>query len=103
MGQMVSECAAGLEKAMDLCYPKCKPGYQGVKENCWSMCPPNFKTNGAYCMKPKSIGRGWGSQKMCKGCEKFGLLWYPKCPENYHSEGCCLCVHDCPSKLGDMG
>ena len=103
IGQMVSECDAGLEKANDLCYPECRRGYKGVKDFCWSKCPREFKSNGAYCMKPNSIGRGWGSQKMCKNCEKFGLLWYPKCPEGYHAEGCCLCTRDCPAGMGDIG
>ena len=100
---MVSECNPGLEKADDLCYPKCRDDYQGVKENCWSKCPQGFRSNGSYCMKPKSIGRGWGSQKQCQGCEKYGLLWYPKCPKGYHTVGCCLCSPDCPAGLGDAG
>jgi len=65
IGQIVSECAAGLEKANDLCYPLCKDNFLGVNELCWSNCPEGFRSNGAYCQKPNSIGRGWGSQKMC--------------------------------------
>lgn len=88
---------------MDLCYPICKEGYQGVNENCWSKCPAGFRSNGVYCLKPKALGRGWGSHKQCANCEKHGLLWYPKCPPGYHREGCCLCSPDCPEKMADAG
>ena len=77
MGQMVSTCSPGLELADDLCYAKCKAGFQGVSENCWSLCPDKFNSNGSYCQKPKSIGRGWGSHMQKEGYEKWGLLWYP--------------------------
>lgn len=96
VGEMVSMCSPGLEKADDLCYEKCKHGYEGVSENCWSECPGGFKSNGSYCMKPKSLGKGWGSSKQQPGFEKYGLLWYPQCPKGYHSVGCCICSPDCP-------
>ena len=103
IGQMVSDCAPGLEKANDLCYPKCTDGFQGVNELCWSTCPSGYRSNGAFCQKPPAIGRGWGSQKICQGCEKWGLLWYPKCPAGYTAKGCCLCSPNCPAGMGDEG
>ena len=81
---MVSECSPGLELADDLCYPVCQDGFKGVGENCWSNCPQGFKSNSSFCQKPKSIGRGWGSAHECAGCDKWGLLWYPRCSTGYH-------------------
>lgn len=103
IGQMVSECSAGLEKANNLCYPECKEGFEGVVESCWSKCPPGFKSNGSFCQKPKALGRGWGSQRKCQDCEKYGLLWYKVCPEGYHSVGGLLCSADCPLGMFDAG
>ena len=103
IGQMVSECSPGLEKSEDLCYSICKDGFQGVSENCWSKCPLGFKSNGAFCQKPKALGRGWGSHKQGPNMEKWGLLWYPKCPEKFHTVGCCLCSPDCPAGMKDAG
>lgn len=40
---------------------------------------------------------------MCQNCEKYGLLWYPKCPQGYHTVGCCLCSPDCPMGMKDAG
>lgn len=63
-------------------------------------------------MKPKGYGRGVGydSKDKCVkhnldklGCEKYGLLWYPKCKPNFHHFGCCLCTPDCPSDTTDVG
>merc|ERR1712060_43770 len=87
----------------DLCYPKCKDGFQGVGEDCWQKCPEGYRSNGAECQKPKALGRGWGSHKPCKDCDKWGLLWYPKCPAGYTQEGCCFCVPDCPEGMGEAG
>jgi len=28
------------------------------------------------------------------GCEKSGLIYYPKCKQGYHAFGCCICVKD---------
>jgi len=28
------------------------------------------------------------------GCEKSGLIYYPKCKEGYHAFGCCICIKD---------
>lgn len=44
-------------------------------------------------------GAGFTSRKECnnhstKGCDKNGLLFYPKCRDHYDSVGCCLCSND---------
>jgi hypothetical protein len=36
-------------------------------------------------------------------CEKEAVLWYEKCPKNYHKVGCCTCSPDCPKKMDDVG
>ena len=62
---------------------------------CWQNCPPNFRDDGAFCFKPPPYGRGVGyplwDEDDCHrenqdvgGCEKWGLLWYPKCKPGEH-------------------
>jgi hypothetical protein len=56
------------------------------------------------CQKPAAYGRGAGyvSSDACaknnaQGCEQYGALYYPKCAENFHAVGCCVCSPDCPN------
>jgi len=37
------------------------------------------------------------------GCEKNGLLWYPRCRPGFHAVGCCVCSPDCPEGFRDDG
>ena len=39
----------------------------------------------------------------CAGCEKWGALWYPKCHDEFHNVGCCVCSPDCPTGMTDIG
>ena len=42
--------------------------------------------------------------KKCDNCEKWGLLWYPKCKPSFHNVACCVCSPDCPPDFGaDIG
>ena len=69
-------------------------------------CPPEstgFVSEGAYCLKPMTYGKGMGSTEKCPGCQKWGILWYPKCHEGYHSIGCCFCSPDCQYGMEDLG
>ena len=86
-----------------ICYQKCQPGFLGLADQCWMHCPPGFATDGAFCHKPKAVGRGQGSLRRCQGCDKWGMLWYPLCPEGYHREGCCMCSADCLHGMEDLG
>ena len=94
-----------------MCYPTCKSGYSGVGPVCWQNCPPGFTDTGADCLKPASYGRGAGyalwHKSECEsenpqGCEKNGLLYYPKCKEGFHSVGCCICSPDCSDGMTDI-
>ena len=38
-----------------------------------------------------------------QGCEKNGLIWYPKCKAGFHAAGCCVCSPDCPAGTTDTG
>lgn len=105
VGVPISACAEGQDLDAGLCYPKCKAGYYGVGPVCWESCPSGFTDIGVSCQKPKAYGRGSGyalwHKKKCEeqnkqGCEKYGLMWYPKCAENFHSFGCCVCTPNCP-------
>lgn len=58
-------------------------------------------------MKPKPYGRGVGKLGT-KGFdentrERYGLMNYPKCKEEYHSFGCCICSPNCPEGMTDIG
>jgi len=100
------------DKSGLLCYPKCRDGFYGVGPVCWQTCPAGYRDDGAYCYKLNpSYGRGVGyvHEDSCVndnkdlGCEKWGLLWYPKCKSGYHNVGCCVCSADCPSSMTDIG
>jgi len=44
------------------------------------------------------------ANKSCRDGEEFdGILCYPKCKQDYHPVGCCICSPDCPAPLVDMG
>lgn len=73
-------------------------------------CPQDFHDDGLYCHKPKALPRRGGDieKAICEKinktkCEKEVLLWYEKCPKNYHKVGCCICSPDCPKKMDDIG
>jgi hypothetical protein len=95
-----------------LCYPKPKPGYTNVAGVAWEQCPSGYKDTGAHCLKPDSYGRGagyaiWNEDKCntenAQGCERSGLLWYPRCKNGFHPVGCCVCSPDCPPGMTDIG
>ena len=111
-GRPIHQCADGLEQSGLLCYPPCKAGYYGVGPVCWQSCPSDFTDTGVDCLKPPSYGRGAGyplwQRDKCEsenpqGCEKWGLIWYPKCKANFHNVACCVCSPDCPSGFVDIG
>lgn len=105
------DCPYGSDWDASLCYKKCKSGYKGVATVCWQSCPDGFRDDGAFCAKPEAYGRGAGytSKKTChkhdhdRGCEKNGLLWYPKCKSGYKAVGCCVCSPRCEDGMNDIG
>ena len=110
LGGIGSVCPEGQEQNGAMCYPGCKDGYGGAGPECWQRCPEGFRDDGAYCAKPGAYGRGVGyfREQKCtdqnsQGCEKWGLLWYPKCKGGFHAVGCCVCSPDCPSGMQDIG
>ncbi|MDC0710793.1 hypothetical protein POL68_20115 [Stigmatella sp. ncwal1] len=115
-------CPYGLENSAGLCYKGCDPGYSGHATMCIPGCPSGFRDDGLYCFKPNSYGRGagypWkfgdslndsGMYRRCENdhgagnCEKNGAIVYPKCKQNFHAVGCCVCSPDCPSRTTDIG
>lgn len=108
VGTIPDQCP-GEEKDGLLCYPWCQDGYNGVGPVCWQNCPSGFRDDGAFCFKPDAYGRGAGytSQGSCESkhgpCEKWGLLWYPKCREGFYAFGCCICSPQCPAGMTDIG
>jgi hypothetical protein len=115
------KCAAGQQYDAGLCYTPCQDGYKGVGPVCWQSCPPEFRDDGAFCAKPRPYGRGvgypWkfgdglndsGMRGRCEranpqGCEKNGLIYYPKCKPGYHAVGCCICSPNCQLDQTDIG
>lgn len=109
-GKVANTCPDDQEKNGALCYPKCKKGWSGIGPVCWMDCPADFRDDGAFCLKPKPYVRGTGFTKkdQCEnknklGCEKKGLVYYPKCAEGFKPFGCCLCTPSCPSGMKDIG
>lgn len=103
-----SECKAahpgsGCELWGFLYYPRCKHGFH--PSGC-CICSRSGGENKAAGSKTggdgamgEAYGRGAGftSESECRsahpgrGCERWGLLYYPRCAHGYHPSGCCLC------------
>lgn len=113
VGEPITTCRNDLQKNGLLCYPYCNSGYYGVGPVCWQSCPSDFRDDGAFCFKSGPYGRGAGyalwNEDSCwddnpsTGCEKWGLMWYPKCKTNFHNVACCICSPDCPPGMTDIG
>ena len=112
-GEVITYCPPDQEKNGALCYPLCKEGFYGVGPVCWQYCPDGFRDDGAFCAKPGPYGRGagyplWDEDKCNRdnkelGCEKWGLIWYPRCRAGFHNVACCICSPNCPSDMVDIG
>ena len=112
VGKPIHTCKNDEEQSGLLCYPKCKDNYTGAGPVCWQNCQKDFRDDGAYCFKTPAYGRGAGytigNKDKCEkenpiGCEKYGLLFYPKCKEGYKNFGCCVCTPTCQEGMEDIG
>jgi hypothetical protein len=110
VGKPIHSCSHNLEQSGLLCYPYCKENYTGVGPVCWQNCQGNYRDDGAFCFKSPAYGRGAGytTEEKCvaenlNGCEKNGLLHYPKCQAGYKSFGCCICTPVCQDGMTDIG
>lgn len=108
VGTIPQNCSPQQTKSGLLCYPACKPGYTNEAGICWQDCPDGFRDDGALCRRAEySRGTGYAlwDEEQCKkdnpeyGCEKSGLLYYPKCKPGYEAVGCCICrpTDTCPA------
>ncbi len=77
---------------------------------CLPKCPEGFNDDGEFCRKPNTYARGSGfiDEKTCKsgnkqGCEKNGILFFPKCKNGFHNVGAAICTADCPKGMTDIG
>lgn len=111
-GKPIHTCRDDQDKVGLLCYPKCNEGYYGLGPVCWQECPNGFRNDGAFCYKPTSYGRGAGyalwnegkcNRENSQGCEKYGLMYYPRCNAGFRNIGCCVCSPICPSGMTDIG
>jgi murein DD-endopeptidase MepM/ murein hydrolase activator NlpD len=105
VGTVPQSCTEGQDKIGLLCYTKCPAGTKRVGVDCHSVCPAGMRDDGLFCRKSE-YGRGAGyplwdeakcNRENSQGCEKNGLLWYPKCAPGYHAFGCCICRPDPPN------
>lgn len=106
-------CGEGRTQQAGLCYESCGTDWRGEATVCYQNCPEGFRDDGLYCGKPEPYGRGTGyvawDLKVCEtkhgkgNCETWGAMHYPKCKENYHATGCCVCSPDCPEGWEDIG
>ena len=81
------------ELSGELCYPKCKPGYDGVGPVCWEKCADGWTDDGAFCRRA-----GY-----CDPTEdRNGLLCYPKCKAGYDGVGP-VCWEKCAAGWTDDG
>jgi hypothetical protein len=112
IGTPIHTCKSGFEQNGLLCYPNCQSGFTGAGPVCWQNCGDELRDDGAYCFKNAAYGRGagyalWNLEKCERenpeGCEKNGLLYYPKCRAEYHNVGCCICSPICPEGMTDIG
>jgi len=86
-------CKAGQELSGELCYPKCKPNYDGVGPVCWEKCAPGWTDDGAFCRRA-----GY-----CEPNEdRNGALCYPKCKPGYDGVGP-VCWEKCAPGWTDDG
>ncbi len=115
-------CQAGYdEETLGLCSKKCPTGSTGIATFCYQNCPAGFRNDGLYCGKPaqyhNGAGFGWSigdtpfnynqAKARCtagnpQGCEKRGLIWYPKCKPGFKSVGL-ECSPVCPNGYDDIG
>lgn len=105
-----SVCPSGQNYLSSGCYNNCKSGYSDDGQYCYlTDCPYAYDVydNTALNCKPKdNYGRGSGyvTKSKCQkndhglGCEKWGLLYYPKCQQGYGNAACCICDYKdkCP-------
>lgn len=109
IGEPLSACPDGHDKDGALCYPICSNNFTGSGSVCWQNCPSNFIDTGIECLKPPSYRRGTGyippQQSKCEsenpqGCERYGLLYYPKCADGFTNAGSCVCSPKCLEDTG---
>jgi len=99
VGTIPTSCGSDEENIAGLCYKKCPSGYYRNGIDCYQSCKDGLTDDGLFCIR-NDYGRGAGyiSNGDCEhhhghdNCEKWGLIWYPKCHEGYHNDDCCICV-----------
>ncbi len=121
-GTIPTTCPPGTEGKDGLCYAQCRAGYRGAVTMCVPDCPAGFRDDGLHCAKGAAYGRGagfpWvfgdalndsGMIKRCEaqhgagGCEKNGLVFYPKCRAGFVAVGANICSPQCPAGMVDIG
>jgi hypothetical protein len=123
-GVVPNACKDG-DRGVDegLCYKKCAAGWDGKGTNCVQNCPAGFRDDGLFCFKadsysvatqtfPWKIGDKVGDDDKqfarCNqehsgvGCEKQGLIVYPKCKTGFVKTGF-TCAAACPANFKDIG
>jgi hypothetical protein len=119
VGTIPSECRHHREKIGLLCYSRCPVGYSRFGFDCHQNCLPGWSNQGLFCRLaeygrgagyPWKFGDGFNDNGMfgrCQrdhrqGCEKYGLIVYPKCRSGFKPIECCICRPATPN-CGSLG
>jgi len=113
-------CPEGKELYNGLCYTPCPQGMQldtSVPTVCRAVClPPSTDSGLTFCYRNYyNRGNGHTTEEICRasgdpgaaenGCEKWLLLWYPKCNADYTWEGILptVCSQNCTPGTNSSG
>lgn len=100
-GTIPSEAGSDRIKIGALSYSQCPVNTKRVGFDCHSICPNDMRDDGLFC-RISEYGRGAGYVKrsICERnagnwgtseCDKYGLLFYPKCRSGYSAFGSNIC------------
>jgi len=80
-------CPLGTEYQAGLCYPLCRPGYDGNGPACIAQCARGYVDVGVMCVRNPHIISA--DTKSCPWYNKCGLgSSCSKCPNGYINDGC---------------
>ena len=84
-----TECGAGQENDVGLCYPLCREGFNGVLTGCYQFCPAGYADHGLTCWRDGHI---FGSDNSaCPWWDVCGVATErgcSTCPADYNNDGC---------------
>jgi len=111
-GTVLTEAGDGRVKIGALSYSQCPSNTARYGFDCHSVCPPGMRDDGLYCRRSEyGRGAGYVTRSICNRnagnwgvseCEKYGLLFYPRCRDGYSAFGANICRPERPD-CGALG